>query len=644
MDAQTPNATERKWWTSKRDTHAAVFSLTGFLRKHQKERRRMNRLHMRIVSNDDPAGRGLYGTPMEAAKSRLDGGSEKSRYMLCLSIVDTAASIVSSSKPTLQALTQAGDWSMQRRAKERTLALSGQMRHLRIDELGPKIFRDAAICDVAGVFGYLHPETRRVCLDRVLSNEILVDHNEAIHGKPRNLYRVYPVNRERLKELYPRFADKIENASGVDIDDRDDFFLTRESAADSVLVAESWHLGPAIRPVKGKELPASKLGRHVLCVSNATLVDEPYKHQEFPFAFLKYADFPVGWYGQSLVARTKESQRRINKLIKKYEISQDLNSKCVTVVPRSSGLGPDQITNLPGQVVFSESGEPKLLRWDGTLPDLRADIPAIREECLNNEGLSEQQVQGDRIQGVNSAVGIRAADDVQSRRHVHPQRRYERWHLDVAELIARLNDDATEEDPSYSVTSQVRRGRRDFINSVKWADVQVDPDDVRLQIFPTSSLSTTPKGRRDDVMGLLQAGMITQQVALELLDMPDLDTETSNALAEVDYSRWQVEEVMDGNGFEIDPILTADGLSLCLDTARKAYLQCLYSKAPDDVLENLRDYMKSLSDEIARIAPKPAPVPEVPMDPAMAMPPEMMPPGEPPLPPVPNVPLMPGVN
>src|SRR5690606_27468877 len=223
-------------------------------------------------------------------------------------------------------------------------------RALKVEDLGPRIFRDAAICDVGGVFGYLHPETKRVCLDRVLPNEVLVDHNEAIHGKPRNLYRVYPVNKERLKELYPDFAEKIDASEGVSIEDRDDFYLTRESAADSVLVAESWHLGSARR--------GAKPGRHVLCVSKATLVDEPYKHQEFPFAFLRYADYPIGWYGQSLVARTKESQRRINKLIKKYEASQDYNSKCVTVVPRSSGLTPEQITNLPGQVVFSESGEP----------------------------------------------------------------------------------------------------------------------------------------------------------------------------------------------------------------------------------------------------------------------------------------------
>src|SRR5690606_10566236 len=115
---------------------------------------------------------------MEAAKARLEGGSERTRYMLCLSIVDTAASLISSSKPTLQYLTQAGDWSLQRKAKNRTLALSGQMRALKVEDLGPRIFRDAAICDVGGVFGYLHPETKRVCLDRVLPNEVLVDHNE----------------------------------------------------------------------------------------------------------------------------------------------------------------------------------------------------------------------------------------------------------------------------------------------------------------------------------------------------------------------------------------------------------------------------------------------------------------------------------
>lgn len=598
MNAAEPNGLERTWWkANKSSVGASVQSLAFFLLRHQKERRRANALHMQIVANDDPSGRGPDVAPMAAAINRLQGtGAERSRYLLCLSIVETACSIISSAKPTLQILTQAGDWDLQRRAKKQTLALAGQMRSLGMETLGPKCFKDATINDIGGVYGCIHPETKKVHLERVQANEILVDHNEALTGDPRNLYRVRPVNKERLKELYPKKAEAIEKAECVSADYRSDFYLSRESASESVLLVEAWHLGTKDRP-----------GRYVMCVGQATLVDEPYEHCEFPFAFVRYADMPLGWYGQSLVSRTKEAQKRINQLIRRYERSQDLNSKCVTVVPRSSGLTPDQITNLPGQVVMSESGDPKLLTWNGTPPDLRAEIPAIREETLNNEGLSEQQVQGEKVPGVTSAVGLRASDDIQARRHVHPQRRYETFHIDVAKLIARLNDDATEEDPNYTVTGQVKRGRRDYIHTTKWKDVQTDWDDVRLQIFPTSSLSTTPKGRRDDVMGLLQAGMITQQTALELLDMPDLDTDTANQLAEIDYSRWLIEQVMDGEDYLIDPILGVDGLTLAMDTARKAYLQCAYSEAPDEVLDRLREFMEDVLAEIERLQPPPEP-------------------------------------
>ncbi len=183
------------------------------------------------------------------------------------------------------------------------------------------------------------------------------------------------------------------------------------------------------------------------------------------------------------------------------------------------------------------------------------------------------------------------------------------------------------------MTSQLKRGRRDYIHNVKWKDVQVEDADARLQIFPTSTLSTTPKGRRDDVMGLLQAGMITQMAAMELLDLPDIDTETANQLAEIDYARWQVEEVMDGEEFVIDPILGLAGMQLAVDTARRAYLQCAFSKAPDEVLDRLRDYMAALTRKITALqppAPPPAPAPPMPGMP----PPEMMAPPGAPMPPM----------
>ena len=618
---EPPNKTQQTWWSAPRRGGAVaerVSALCSFLLKEQRDRRRANVLHMRIVATDDLTGRGHETSAMTRAKAAYMGVGERSRYFLCAGLVNTASSVITAGKPTLQYLTQAGDWDLQRKARLRTLALSGQMRNLMMESLGPRIFKDAAVCDVGGVYGYVHPDTGKVALERVLPNELLVDHNESVNAEPRNLYWVRPVNRERLKELYPERAKELDACMTVGIEDRDAFLLSRQSATETILVYNAWHLGTSKKP-----------GRFVMCAGKTVLVDEEYKHQEFPIVVYRYDDSIVGWYGQSLVARTKDAQRRINLLLRKVERSQDLNSKCITVVPKGSGLSREQINNLPGTVLEVEDARPELLTWNGTPPDLRTEIPAIREETLANEGLSEQQVQGERMPGVNSGVGLRAADDIQARRHVDPQRRWERFHVEVARLIARCNDDATELDKDYTVTAQVKRGRRDYIHTIKWADVQVDESDARIQVFPTSGLSTTPKGRRDDVMGLLQAGLIDQQSALELLDLPDLDTETRDRLAEVDYSRWLVERVMDDEDYYVDPIIGVEGLKLCLGTAHKAYVQCVYSEAPETVLDRLRTFLEELQSEITRLE-QPVAQPPAEANGAPAAAPQQMPSDQPP--------------
>ena len=43
-----------------------------------------------------------------------------------------------------------------------------------------------------------------------------------------------------------------------------------------------------------------------------------------------------------------------------------------------------------------------------------------------------------------------------------------------------------------------------------------------MDMFPTSSLSSTPSGRLQDVQELLQAGFISKDDGMKLLDFPDL--------------------------------------------------------------------------------------------------------------------------
>lgn len=608
MQDTSPSDICRSWWTQpQKQAHGDVFSLVQFIRKAQKGRRAANVLHMRIVTGDDPAGRGPNASYFQA-RGPSQGG-ERSRYFLCTSLVDTAQSLIASAKPTTAILTQGGDWDMQQRARKASRGVEGQLRQLGIEQLGPQWFRDAATNDIGALYGYLDDETGKPVVERVLPNAVLVDHNEALNSAPRCMYLVRFVDRARLQELFPKKRKLLTGACGPNNEDRVDYFLSRDTAADLVIVVDAWRLG-------SEKIP----GRHIMCTDNATLADDEYCYDDFPIIPLRYEERPLGWYGQSLVERTKESQRRVNQLIRKYERCQDLVSRPIVGIPRSSGLTPEQISNLPGEC-FPINGEaPFYAMWSGTPPDLRAEIPAIREETLNNEGLSPQQVQGEKIAGVNSAVGLQAADDIQSRRHIIKQRRYEDAHVALTRLLFRLNDEAAERDPEYTITASAKRGRTDYIARIKWTDVQLDLDDVRIQAYPTSSLPSTPKGRIDSVVGLMQAGLLSQQQALEMMNMPDLDSEMRELLADVDYARHLVDEVIEGeNEVYPDPAVGVPTLALCLETARKAYMQASIAEAPEPVMQDLRDWMTALANKITELQPPPAPAP-MPMGPMMGDP------------------------
>ncbi len=56
-----------------------------------------------------------------------------------------------------------------------------------------------------------------------------------------------------------------------------------------IKVIESWHL---------KSGPKAKDGKHTICISSATLFEEQYDKDYFPFVFFRWGDRPVGFFGQ----------------------------------------------------------------------------------------------------------------------------------------------------------------------------------------------------------------------------------------------------------------------------------------------------------------------------------------------------------
>jgi hypothetical protein len=572
------------WWRApKRGVHSAVDGMVSYLRHQSNVAREDAHHHMRLYSNFNVNGEGFLSTGgPQLLRYGRDG---RPRFNLVASVVDTAASKIAQNKPTPFYCTTGGDYGLMRKAQKRSRVVESQMNELGAFELAQQCFFDGAINGLGAVYGYVDPDSGLPKLERVLPLELLVDQADGIAGKPRSMYRVRPVAREVLQALYPSAYEKLRDSKSPGEQSIADFFLTRDNRADQVLLYEAWHL-----PSSSK----SKDGRHVLCVDNVTLVDEDWTRQRFPFAFFRYKHRQFGFAGMPLVESCRAGQQRINDLIRFVSRCQDLLSNAIVQIEENTGIQPDDLANIPALILRRNAGSNAavITTTSGTPVDLQQEIDRITQQVLFENGLSEQDVQGQGPDNAESAVAKRAADDISSRRLLPQIRNFERFCLDIAVLIEDVNDECAEADAAYSPAGYVRQGRKTFLQTSRWADLALPEGDARIDLFPMSALPTTPQGKWSAVTDWIQGGFISKPFAMQLLQFPDLDAYADTELAHLDIVQWQIEQMLDAT-LESEPVLPVSyqDMSMAVDLVTKAFLKAYTMSAHPHVLDMMTDYI-----------------------------------------------------
>lgn len=568
----TPSKLMPWWQDDKGDAHDSVGARLEFLSDQNREMRQDNLLYLNIAANWNVDGSGSFGPVYWRTSDR------KIRRNVCAAALDTAASLIAANRTIPSYQTSNGSFQTSRKAEQRARVLHAQMWQLGAFDLGIDAFYDGAICGTGITHGCVDPDSGLPRLIRVMPNSLLVDASEG--RSPRSVYWVHFVNREVLKAHYPKLKYELETSHGPSYADYEDYFIRSDNHADLVKVIEAWHL-PSSRK--------SKDGRHVICVSNATLIDEAYTRERFPFAFYHYARRRAGFFGQGLVERTLPAQIRICELQKVIDRCQDLASNAVWLVEENSHVEPDDITNIEGSVLKYMGTPPQMVVWSGTPPDLKSEIQQIAADVFEQEGLSPGLIGGELPQkGLGSARAVRAADDVASRRQVIPTRALEAYYLQVARLIEDLNDDIAADDPSYETRGYVRAGRQQFLTTSKWEDLAIPEGDATLTVMSMSATPTTPQGRMAAVEEYIQGGFMSKPVALSLMEFPDVSAWQSLETASLDLTEWQIDRMLDGQP-EL-PIANQD-LALASDLANKAYLVAYRMQAPPEILLAFEDYI-----------------------------------------------------
>ena len=577
-----------RWWLAKRsDLYQELFAFISALQSRQAYRTADNLRYARLYGNYDLSGLDV------ANYSRIEPSyNTVNRVTLNIiqSMVDTVVSKITKNKPKATFLTSGGDFSLQSKAKKLTKFVDGQFENMDFYSKAVLAFTDACIFGTGCIKFFI--KNGQLYAERVFIEEIKVDDIECYYAQPRQMHQEKYIHKDVLQQMFPKFVQEIEVASHLGASGQQNSYTG--NLKDMVRVVESWHLPSG---------PKAKDGKHCICTSNATLFEEGYYKEYFPFVFFRWNVRPVGFFGQGLAEQLQGLQLEINKTLRTIQVSMHLVSIPKLLVEASSKIVSSHLNNRIGGVIKYAGTPPTYAPLGGVPPELFSHVDKMFSRAYEIAGISQLSAQAIKPAGLDSGKALRTFNDLETERFMSVAKRYEKTFLESAEIIIDLAKDLYEKNPDLNV--KARDGK--FVDTIKWKDVDMDADKYMMQIFPTSALSTTPAARLADVQDMLQAGFIGKEAAISLLDFPDLEGTMDLLTADNNNLEKIIETMMDeGKYFPPEPY---QNLENAVRKVQQAYLMYRVRNAPEERLELLRQYMEDCQTLLAK-AKMPQPTPD----------------------------------
>ena len=505
------------WWRSpKEDVHSAVFEAVETLDQTQEYRRASNLHHLRMYSNR--AASGLTGKSYAMSAS-----SERLRWNLVRAVVDAAVAQLATNRPRPFYQVANGDYTTKNRAKNMGKFMMGQFYSMNLYDLGLDVFHDACVFG-AGFVG-LSEDGGHIQAERVFPDEVLVDDDEARLAMPRQMFRHKDVNREIVLDQFPKHADEIRQSGRV----RDMGYT--DSLADRISVVEAWHLP------SGKDADD---GRHVVCVSGAALVDEPYKKDSFPIKCFRWNKDRLGFFGTGIAEELSSLQVEINYLLGKI---QELFNLATTQIWTRKGEGISKISNKNMGIHEYTNTPPTVLSVRPADPAYFQQLESLWAKGFQMTGISQLAAMSQKPAGLNSGTALRTYNDIGNRRFQHVMQRWENFIVrDVGEFVFDLARDIKERgDGDIKVLAQ---GDKE-IEELKFSEVALEKNKYTVKVFPTSLLPDTPSGKLQAIQDMAQAIPGIQEYLLYLFDVPDLDGIRDVLTADIQLVEKQIEAILD---------------------------------------------------------------------------------------------------
>lgn len=569
-----------RWWNAEKEhRHEAVTNAVTHTREKDTHRREANLRHMRLYEN-------IIGTSYNSDPYATMYSADKVTLNVIKSVIDTVSARIAKNKPHPKFMTTHGNWTLQRRAKLLEKFVEAKFDEASVYDEAKKVFKDSCVFGTGAL--KIFRERDKICVERVFPGELFVPRSESLYGQPRCLYQRKWVSKTVLCELYPKHKQaikRLDHGSVSQVDAGDIFF---DADSDQVLVTEAWHLPSGVD---------SGDGRHSIVVDNATLLDEPYTKDHFPFCFFNWDDKLRGFWGRGIAEQLTGIQIEINRILIKIQKAFNLMAVPRIFVNSASKINKSYFNNKVGTIIPHVGEKPTIL----TPPIMQAEVYEhlwmLYNRAFEIAGVSTLSATGDIPEGLRAnGRAMLVYNDVENERFALVGQAWEQLFMDIAKQFVQHGKEAYEEDKDFSV---VAAKDKNTVSEIRWKDVDMEEDQYTLRVYPTSILPQLPAGKMAAVEQLIAAGFVPQEEGAKLLGFPDLDSFLALDTAMSEYADRICEQMLDDHKYE--PPEPYMDFQMVFKKVQAAYADAVNRGADEPGLKLMRRYMRQLHAMVKQV-------------------------------------------
>lgn len=473
---------------------------------------------------------------------------------------------------------------MQQKAEKLNKFCEGMAYELDIDSLKNYAVRDSGVWGTGVV--HVFEEDDEVRVERAFPHEFFIDQIEALAGKPRQLHRVKPVDRDILLAFIETFPD------GEEKDEAIEYVTSADSssyidisgigtAADLIMVSESYHL---------KSSKESKDGLMAICVGDKAIYVDDWDEDYFPYPMLHYSAELFGAWGKGACERLQQLQSEVNRLMILVQRSMWMGGSFKILVENGSRVVSQHLNNDVGTIIFYTGTPPQYVTPPMIQQDIYPYIDSLISKAFQQEGVSQLQAAALKPEGVDSGKGLREVDNIADDRFLFFGQQVEKFVLSIYRQMIDRAKDIYARKGKFQVVFPTTT----FLETIDWADIDLKRDEFVLRAYPTSSLPDEPAERLSTIQEWMQGGLVSPRAGRRLMAMPDIEMSDKLANAAEDLLH-KVFEAMCNDEEYRSPEPTWD-----LALAGQLYVSYInyaeLNNAPDSVMRDLRQFKVQLDD------------------------------------------------